>query len=356
MRKWIFLGLALVMAAIVIVLAFPKSRVERLLARGERVNIMLSNSQPEGANFLLLASYVPETQSAALVFVPGNTLVRDSRGSLGKIIHTDQREALEGLCGLKIPFYFGVDSGGFSGIIDMLGGVKLRVAKPLADEHAGADIPAGWQILDGRMALDYCRFEEPELGEFGRLVRWQNLARAFISRCQGISINRELAKAFLKDAHTNLKVGDVLALLGELKKMNPEDVRVEKIPGREIYKDWISYWQPEAEATFELVNSLAREETPARVIRVEVLNGCGVSGMASRLGMLLRGQGFDVLNVGNANNFRYQEMLVLARTDELEMAYQVAKLIGTENVLLDPEADSLVDVTVIIGKGYCEAH
>lgn len=355
MRKWIFLGLALVMAAIVIVLAFPKSRVERLLARGERVNIMLSNSQPEGAN-LMLASYVPETQLAALIFVPGNTLVRDSRGRLGKIIHTDHREALEGLCRLRIPFYFGVDSGGFSGIIDMLGGVKLEVAKPIADEHAGVDIPAGWQILDGRMALDYCRFEELEFGEFGRLARWQNFARAFISRCQGISINRELAQAFLRDAHTNLKVGDVLAVLGELKKMNPEDVRVKKIPGREIYRDWISYWQPEAEATFELVNSLARKETPARVIRVEVLNGCGVSGMASRLGMLLRGQGLDVLNVGNAKNFDYHKTLVLARTGKPELAYWVARLVGTENVLLDPEADRLVDVTIILGKDYCEAQ
>jgi len=357
MKKRIFLGLILVtVVASISIFAFSEKGVARFLTRGQRVNIIFSSSPPKTANSIFLASYVPETRRIVLVFVPSNTLVKNTKGGWGKIIYTNQREALEELCNLRIPFYFRVDSEGFSRIIDLMGGVKLRVARPIVNQRGQIDIPSGTQILAGRMALDYCRFEEPEFGEFGRLARWQNFARAFVRRCQGIPVNRELSNLVLKDTHTNLRLRDILAILGEVKKLDPDSVRVEKIPGKVIYKDWINYWQPDLEKTSELLNELACQEGLAKVIRVEVLNGCGMSGMASRLGMFLRGQGIDVVNVGNAKNFNYRKTMVLARTGEPELAYQVARLIGTEKVLSDPKDDSLAEVTIIIGKDYCEAQ
>jgi LCP family protein required for cell wall assembly len=357
MKKRIFPGLILVSMVVSIgIFAFSRKGVVRFLTQGQRVNIIFSGSPPKAENSIFLASYVPETRRMSLIFVPSNTLVKDANGGCGKIIYTDQRDSLEELCNLRIPFYFRMDLEGLSRVIDLMGGVKLRVTRPIVDQRSQIDIPSGTQILAGSIALDYCRFEEPEFGEFGRFARWQNFARAFVRRCQGIPVSRELANLILKDAHTNLRIKDILAILAEVKKLDPDSVRVEKIPGKVIYKDWINYWQPDLEKTSELLNELASQAGLAKVITVEVLNGCGMSEMASRLGMFLRGQGIDVVNVGNAKNFNYRKTMVLARTGEPELAYQVARLIGTEKVLSDPKDDSLVEVTIIIGKDYCEAQ
>lgn len=86
--------------------------------------------------------------------------------------------------------------------------------------------------------------------------------------------------------------------------------------------------------------------------KVEVLNGCGVSGIAASAEEYLRGRGFDVVNVENASGFDYAESLVIDRGGDLRIAQQVARALGTEDVIRQVRSDLLLDVTVILGKGY----
>jgi hypothetical protein len=90
-------------------------------------------------------------------------------------------------------------------------------------------------------------------------------------------------------------------------------------------------------------------------IQVEVLNGCGNAGAGQMALKYLRKQGFDVVNMENAEHFEFPETVVLDRTGKniaSEAAQAVAQALGTPHVILQRNDDRMVDVTAIIGRDY----
>lgn len=89
-------------------------------------------------------------------------------------------------------------------------------------------------------------------------------------------------------------------------------------------------------------------------IHVEVLNGCGVDGIAGQVGNRLRTLGFDVLTLGNAENFNFPETIVIDRVGKPDYARYVAEAIGTPNRIqqMMPDPFRIEEVTVVIGRDY----
>jgi hypothetical protein len=88
--------------------------------------------------------------------------------------------------------------------------------------------------------------------------------------------------------------------------------------------------------------------------QIQVLNGCGKSGAAELFRNFLTDQGFDIIEFGNAASWNYTHTLVVARTENLPVARDLAKVMGTDKLvhLFDPLA--MVDATVFVGKDYEE--
>ena len=89
-------------------------------------------------------------------------------------------------------------------------------------------------------------------------------------------------------------------------------------------------------------------------VRVEVLNGCGVSQVAARLTRKARQMGIDVIHEGNADHFGYLHTLVIRRGGDRQRAEQVAQTLGIHH-LLDQQTDEpfrLADITIVIGQDY----
>ena len=83
---------------------------------------------------------------------------------------------------------------------------------------------------------------------------------------------------------------------------------------------------------------------------VEVLNGCGVSGVADKVAAKLRGEDFDVMFVGNADDFNYEETLIVDRSGACSKAITVARALEVENVVQQVRESFFVDVSVVIGS------
>ena len=99
-------------------------------------------------------------------------------------------------------------------------------------------------------------------------------------------------------------------------------------------------------------------ETPPPVpspddrVRVEVLNGGGVPGMAGAATDILRRQGFDVVYFGNEPSFGRDTSLVLARTPLEEAAEAVSEGLGIGAFGTEADSTRLVDVTVLLGADW----
>jgi hypothetical protein len=88
---------------------------------------------------------------------------------------------------------------------------------------------------------------------------------------------------------------------------------------------------------------------------VEVLNGCGVSGVADRVAARLREEDFDVMFVGNADDFNYEETLIVDRSGACSKAVTVARALGVDNVVQQVRESFFVDVSVVIGSDMAES-
>jgi len=88
-------------------------------------------------------------------------------------------------------------------------------------------------------------------------------------------------------------------------------------------------------------------------VRVEVLNGGGVSGMAGAATEVLRTSGFDVVHFGNAADFDPERpSVVIDRVGRTDLAQAVAAALGIDNVQSEPDPNLYVDVTVVIGQAW----
>jgi hypothetical protein len=101
------------------------------------------------------------------------------------------------------------------------------------------------------------------------------------------------------------------------------------------------------------VNNLLADSTKAR-IQVEVLNGCGISGIAEKLTDYLRINNIDVVNLGNYRSFEIENSIIISRNEKIYNAEKVAAIIGLdkENIITQTNPDYMLDVTFILGKDY----
>lgn len=99
--------------------------------------------------------------------------------------------------------------------------------------------------------------------------------------------------------------------------------------------------------------NLLKDSTKAR-IQIEVLNGCGVSGVAEKLTDYLRSNNIDVVNLGNYRSFEIENSLIICRNEKVKNAEIVAAVVGLDqqNMIQQINPDYLLDVTFILGKDY----
>lgn len=95
-------------------------------------------------------------------------------------------------------------------------------------------------------------------------------------------------------------------------------------------------------------------QTASDIIQLEVLNGCGVSGVADRFTDFLRNNNFDVVKSGNYISDDVSESLVIDRSGNMANAFKTAKALGikNENVIQQLNKDYFLDVSVVLGRDY----
>lgn len=92
-------------------------------------------------------------------------------------------------------------------------------------------------------------------------------------------------------------------------------------------------------------------EDPASV-RVEVLNGAGVGGLARDATHRLRADGFDVVFFGNAGRFDHTRSVAIDRTGVADRARAVAAALGIDSVTTAIDSSLMLEVTVVLGRDW----
>lgn len=266
-----------------------------------------------------------------------------------------------------IDYYVLTDFSGFEGIVDTLGGVELQVQRRMYyvdnAQDLIIDIQPGLQKLDGETALHYVRFRD-RLGDVslvdplnqqydGRVERQRQFIVAMLQEVlqpSNVAKLPSLVQQGWNMVQTNLPLDRMLAIAMAAPRFSMDKVHTTLVPGTAGTMGGASYWLADTERLASVKAAvLYGEPLP---LTVEILNGNGRSGEGSQARDVLRSNGMEVVNLGNADHFDYAETLVRIYDPQHQpQAERIAHLVNGQVVLDDGESRR-ADATVILGRNF----
>ncbi len=282
------------------------------------------------------------------------------------------KKAVENLLDIKIDNYVILNYDGFKKIIDTIGGVEVDVPFDMKYDDKRANPPLhinlkkGRQVLDGEKAIQFVRYRHGYAeGDLGRIKAQHEFLNAFLKKISEHSILPKLpslAVTLSQYLKTDLSASDITEYAYEFIKNKPSAMDARILPGEGRYEGNTSYFFVDNLKVQEIVKELFSTDASTPItsttsfavaenknIKVEVLNGAGIPGLATKYAEVLKNEGFDVVKIGNVIGMTFTSSHVYAKTNE-EKAKKVAKTLFITNVEKDISPDANVDVTVILGK------
>ncbi|MDP2945282.1 MAG: LCP family protein [Atribacterota bacterium] len=314
------------------------------------------------ADTIVLLSISPKTKNVLILSIPRDTRVEIPGRGMNKINHAYAfggesliSETVSSFLDVPIHFYAVANFNGFVYIIDELGGVEIDVEKEMyyVDKAGGVEINLhpGKQILDGEKALQYIRFRYDKLGDLGRIKRQQKLALAVIKKMinfDSIIKIPQISEGMKEYIETNIEARDTVALANLFRGVNQEKFRVETVQSKPVYIKGISYLEPNVEEVQQRVKSLIYSKNSG--MKVEVLNGNSMMGIAHKIAQDLELQGFEIVNVGNADNFNYQQTKIIVYSKEVNLDNQFKELFRDFEIVKEYQDQTNLDLVIILGK------
>jgi LCP family protein required for cell wall assembly len=98
-------------------------------------------------------------------------------------------QTVEQATGLRIDDFVMTGLGGFAGVVDAVGGVRICPKVAIKDAKAHIDVPKGCQTMDGPTALGYARarYSDPR-GDLGRVERQREVLAAIAAKTLSPSV------------------------------------------------------------------------------------------------------------------------------------------------------------------------
>ena len=86
---------------------------------------------------------------------------------------------------------------------------------------------------------------------------------------------------------------------------------------------------------------------------VEILNGCGQSGIANLFTHFLRFHNYDIIEIKNADNFNYEETyIIINNSNKLSLAKELIELLKINEKNISIDKNKIWEISIIIGKDY----
>ncbi|MPY48048.1 LytR family transcriptional regulator [Streptomyces sp. K1PN6] len=233
---------------------------------------------------------------------------------------------IEANTGLRIDHFMSVDFQGFKGMVNALDGIEVCPEQAIHDEKAHLDLEAGCQTVKDEKALGYvrARYSVGDGSDIGRIGRQQEFMKALAEKAQSKLTSPNALYGFLESATKSLTTDEDLAgikplygLASELKGIPSDRLTFLTVPNYPREADVATdkanvVWQyPQAADLFtslakdrevdkEKLTADGKNPVYASSVRIQVLNGTGVTGRAAAVAERLREAGLTVVGTGNA--------------------------------------------------------
>lgn len=368
-----------------------------------RVNFLLmgipgdpTHDGPDLTDTLILASYDTENKYLSMFSIPRDLYVQVDGYNPSRIntVYAEAKsagesgekllvETVEKLVDMEIPYYMRIDFAGFEKVVDELGGVTVEVKKDLSDPfypgpnngYETVEFKAGTHTFDGENALKYVRSRKTT-SDFDRALRQQDVMVSLRDKAMDLELLTAPTKAMeileVLSSHfvSNLKKQEFerfLAIMTELDTTKVSSFVLDdsassvlygtRVDGAYVLKPINDDYSKIAEFVASKLGSGGSEPTQAEEVKteplkLEVMNGTNVTGLAGKIADKLSTLGFSIVRAGNNPTKGIKDAVIYDGTAGKKFS-EIKKLAEILNATVSTETITLpagVEARLVVGE------
>lgn len=334
---------------------------------------------------LILASYDPKDQSAALLSIPRDTFIGDYKSSatswdkINAVYQTENgpqklMKYVTDITGINVKYYLMVDTEALKVLVDEIGGVTFNVPIDMDYDDSSQDLyihlKAGEQLLDGDKAEQVVRFRHNNDGstypseygqeDIGRMKTQREflktLAKKLLSWNSVTKINNllDIAEQYVE---TNLDFKAVKDYIPYAVEFNVNNLKTAVLPGVPEFANVVWIYSSDKEETKKVVNKLFfninEEESEVsdeekEEIRIELLNGIGNEERFDEVSDTLKRMGYNIKSTGSTS--KTSKTTIINRNNAPENITEDIKNVLKIGNILQGDSSNNIDITIIVGE------
>jgi LCP family protein required for cell wall assembly len=330
------------------------------LSRDQQRDLGVGTAEGERADTIFVMTI--QGGDVAMLAFPRDLWVERCDGSTGRINvaiepgPTCMVQTIRDLSGIEINHFVRVTFAGFVDVVDAVGGVEMCLEEAISDADAHIDLPEGCQELEGTDALGYVRVRKID-DDLGRIGRQQQFLQALAKEIASPSTMFNPLRVYRlgDEAGDAVAVDDRLGILGMVRLARGArglaggDAVAHTVPGTAERRGTAAVIIPdeaESEALYarfrdgSILDEVRAGITPEQV-RVSVMNGTSVGGLAGRVAEVLEGRSYEIEEISNTDP--REDTVVLHPPGEEDAAELVAGDVpGEARVQEDGEVSHVV--------------
>ncbi|KOR24262.1 LCP family protein [Clostridium sp. L74] len=358
---------------------------------GEPVNILVMGvdvgdpnskeaSDPKRTDTMLVVNYNPKTKEISIVSVP-----RDTRVTMnGKKIKINSAhavngvngsiEAVENLLGIEINNYAKVDYEGFRKVIDSIGGVEMDITRNMNYDDPSQNLHIHFQKgttvhLDGKKAEEFFRWRKNNNGtgladgDLGRIENQHKFISKVIEKVKSPSIIPKIPNILstIPDyIETDMAPEEIIKYGYAVTKGDKSNINMITLKGEAKYIGNVSYFIYDREKNRDIVytlktgstsqNNNTNTEVDKSEIKIKVLNGTKVNGLAANCEKKLKEMGYSNIVTGNGERRDFTK--VRLKKDSFISTQEIENYLKIPNIEKNLQSDENFDIIILLGKDF----
>lgn len=333
-------------------------------------------SDPKRTDTMILMHYNPKEKKATLVSIPRDTMVRiDGKRQKINAAHAISGvkgaiDAVQELLNTTVNYYAKVDYSGFREVIDSMGGIDMKINNKMDYDDDTQNLHIHFKKgetvhLDGKKAEEFFRWRKNNdgtglaEGDIGRIQNQHIFIQKVIQKLKSptnIPKIPGIVSTITKYVETNMDADSILAYGYDMLKIDKDNIKTYTLQGAPKYVGGISYFVYDKNKNKEVLSELRKNDTDnsnvadKSSLKVSILNGTGVNGLAKKVGEKVKSEGYSDIEVGNTKKTKTSKIILYGI--DADKVDSIKQNLNIDNVQTNSRGESKVDIKIIIGKDY----
>lgn len=337
-----------------------RNAVEKLIQKKKIINILVAGSNRDNDHkhkFFAIVSINPENNRVGITFIPPSFRIRldddgDHCARIDDVVvfnFNRLRYSLQKDLKLNIPFYAELYAPDVERLVNLMEGIELFALEQSRDPQG---MNFGVNYLDGRKAMRYINAvdENSIYLKYDRIL--DVLMTLYKDRERLERFNKiEFIREMMKSVKTNLLPQEVMGICELIFKNG--DVMATVVPG--FFKDGyysmddITFRIYEKEFLALLIVDKSEKEIDSS-IKVKILNGTDVPGLARKMRESLIREGLSVVEFGTSPYRKMNKSILVNRRGNVAAVNRVSELTGIQNMYHIIDNTQLHNILIILGE------